>query len=502
MKTLDHIKNGLQQKAQSKFSELSQEQRAFVDWMAYEIYGLYRELGNSRDYIKRNILRRILPEMNTRPKPAHALVQAQPNKAGQVLRSAGDPFVARRMGNEAPNEIYFTPLQPVQLAGATVRWRCFDHTIEELLDGQMTKQVAQALHGSSLHPGTLWLGIELLQGAAPPSRLVFHVAPGQEQADSGFYRSLPLIQWAYQGENVPSIPGMAGMFAKPESRQSQALDPEYLHLYALEKAVMENYDEQFLGLERPGGFQPHEVPADINMLFEEGDMEPVRQNNCVWVKLVFPSGFSPADIRQVKVRLNCFPVLNRKMDKSCDFDADIERPIEIRPLSNRNSRRNDIHATGDYFLGIERIFSGNTTYRATTFERFWEMPPGYYALQYARVEASDFRDLLCRVEELAFLIKNHEARLRHAVEHEIQEILEELTDGCRKLEKQLQNAPGHAVDPGYYLHLKAAGSDMVYVEFWLSQGGAAEGVLSAGDLLEGKGEADVAWVVDAPAAII
>ncbi len=150
--------------------------------------------------------------------------------------------------------------------------------------------------------------------------------------------------------------------------------------------------------------------------------------------------------------------------------------------------------------GIESIASQNLEYKASTFESFNEVPSGYYALQQGRVEANDFRDVLSRAEELSQLIRKNNSLLQQVAGRNTQTALQQLDSGCKELEEVFDQLPTITSEPGYYLHLKAADpQDMIYVRFWLTQGAAAEGVLSAGDLLvaerDGDFEGGGAWVV-------
>lgn len=504
MKTLENIRNGLFNRAADKFqlqhAELSREKKLFLDWMATELYALYKGLNNSQDYIERNITRRLMPEMTTRPAPAHAIVRALPKKEELVLKPGEDVFAISRFSNAPPYEIYFSPLRPTRLVAARVRWQCCGSSLYETPDGNAMMEKGRTRAGRSFHPGILWLGIEAKDEATLPCQLSFHFDwPGEEERDQ-LFPLLPLIRWAANDRECPSTIGMENIFQEKGQEKSRYLDAEYLHLHAIEKSVVEAYRGQFVSIKNEDGFLRPGLPAELKDNLIKEAVEELGDKPYLWLKLTFPDGFSPEVIARAQVRLNCFPVLNRKMDKSKDFTPSHPGVVEICALSNGDNRREDLSVSGDFFLGIDRIFSSKTEYRAATFESFTDAPPGYYAVQHGRVEADDFKDVVARAGELAQLLRAHETRLRQVSGHPVQNALLSLETGCRELEAALQRAPLPMKDPGYYLHLKPQDpQDTIYVRFWLTQGKFAEGALSAGDWLGGgrKGalDGDGAWVV-------
>ena len=105
------IRGRLKEKANSRLPVILPEQQTLIDWMAWEMYLLYQELGRADDNIRKTIQRRLQPDTVSRPFPAHALAQARPKQNKVVLQPDKDVFSIDRSGKEGPRQVYFSPLQ-------------------------------------------------------------------------------------------------------------------------------------------------------------------------------------------------------------------------------------------------------------------------------------------------------------------------------------------------------------------------------------------------------
>ncbi|MCB0583084.1 MAG: type VI secretion system baseplate subunit TssF, partial [Phaeodactylibacter sp.] len=175
MQTFEMIRSRLLQNAAGRFhrqpEELIPETRLFIDWMAWEVGSLYRELNRSSDNISRNILRRITPDISIRPLPAHAIAQALPRQASYNLNPEEDLFSMPRLGGQAPHQLFFSPLLAVPLVQAKVKY---------LAAGREVESQAAIPAGTAFHPGMLWLGIRFEERTAMQPQLRIYLDRKEE----------------------------------------------------------------------------------------------------------------------------------------------------------------------------------------------------------------------------------------------------------------------------------------------------------------------------------
>lgn len=488
MQTFDTIRARLLQNAGNRLPEISPENRLLLDWMAWELSSVYRELSRSNDTIEQHLQRRLTPDTATRAVPAHALMQARPKKPGLILNPDEHTFMAQRLAHQPPYQIFFSPLVSTLLVKGEVKFIAHGQSLEEAGDPFQRQPRLTSLQGKTLHPGILWLGLQVEEEFSPEREYCFHISwpqePGVNKKEK--YTLLPLVEWRQGATSLSADTGITQAGANDRRHISRHFDGEFMHLYMLEKQIMEQYNFQFVRLQ--GLRTDSKPPAELAEYFEPGRWEEVIPKGIIWLQLQFPNGFTAEDIRKINIRLNCFPVANRKIDTSQDFMPSHE--AETRSLSNTGNGRAALADEGAYFLGIQRIFTRKDEYRPVAHESFPSASPGCYALQHGRVEANDLRDLQGRARELIYLLRSRTSTLRLGAQHEMENALRSLENGAQQLEDAAQSASLPACDLGYYLHLKVLDvQDMILVRFWVTQGNFANGAARRGDWLraeEGK----------------
>lgn len=506
MQTFESIRNRLQSQAASRFNcppeKLKQEHRLFIDWMASELSALHRDLHRSDDAILKRIINRLTPDIHTRPTPAHLLAYAQPRaQTGYQLRPEEDVLTIPRLGQEAPHTLFFAPLLPSLLVKARVKYLAAGQSLRELAEYNNAHTRLSAKPGAGFHPGVLWVGVQMDAPLPVGAQLCFYIDWKQENPSrkTELYKLLPLVKWLHNGRELQVSPGFWCDSTAAERHHSRYVDEEFMYLAALEKQIFQQYDHCFVSLP-PFELQAGTLPEEIKNQFEEGVLNETLGENLVWFRLQFPAGFFPEEIRQTLLQLNCFPVVNRRLDRTRDFMPSGGRGLEVVALSNADKGRAALQEMGAFFLGIQRIFTRNADYKPVAFDHFRNAPPGYYALQRGRVEAGDFRDLYGRIAELTEVIQQHASTLTLLDQYQVTQAMNAIGNGAEALETALREAPPKDLDLGYYLHLKVADpQEMIYVRFWLTQGEYARGVCRPGDMLASEKtqvlEGDLGWVV-------
>lgn len=487
MQTFETIRTRMINQAAGRFhcrpETLQPEMKLLVEWMAWELYTLHKELAGSNDAIYNKIRRNLTPDTRCRTFPAHGLASAVPKQNNYLLRPDEDVFNVPRLGQEAPHQIFLSPLLPLSLVAARVKYLAYDRTLSQTDDFGYRRQLSGHV-ANPLHPGVLWIGIEPRELLPEKTEMRFCFDwkmenPARKQA---LRQLLPFVQWQLHEKNLPAKPGLQFDPETTDRHRSQRVDAEFLHLYAIEREVREQYDNRFVTIETDASWAASQTPETLTNTFGEAAFEDIAKQPVYWIRLSFPAGFRPEEIAQTDIRLNCFPVINRRLDKTRDFIPAGADLTEIIALCNPGNGRAALQDMGARFLGIQRIFSKNCEYRPVSFNGIKDAPRGSYALQHGRVEADDLRDLYARVAELTQLIETNASTLALLPQYAADKAFADFKDCSKILESAVRQIP--AADPGYYLHLKVLDpQDMVFIRFWLTQGPFANGVAMPGDLL-------------------
>lgn len=498
----DTIHRRLKNQAASKLNgALSPEHNLFINEMASGFSELYRGLTRSEDVITRRIEQRLTPDTTTRPRPAHALVYAQPLQNGYVLGPDEDVFNVPRLGQTPPNRIFFAPLLPVPLVKARVRYLVAGQSLREVDAPTAIQQRIAGKTDKGLHPGMLWVGIESKVRFTSPQALCFCFDwKTENQMRTGeLNHLLPLISWHHGADKLTGTKGLQFDSQAVEKYASGYVDDEFMHIYQIEQQILKHYDPCFVTVQCQE-LRNTPPPEEVAGLFPEEDLQEVVKGDLIWLKLLFPAGFKPEEIQNTVLQLNCFPVVNRKLDRTRDFMPAAQNGCDTITLSNAERGKAALNDQGAYFLGFQRTFTRSTQYRPIVFEHFSKAPLGSYALQHGHVEADDYRDLYDRIDELCHLIQRHTSTLTLLDQNEVAQGLDKIKSGVGELQINMQKIPPKDLDLGYFLHVKALDpQDMIYVRFWITQGEYAEGIGTPGDKLDAERtallEGDMAWWV-------
>lgn len=509
METYQTIKERLDKKVQQQLQhsteQLDHQQQLFLDWTAWELGKLHQDLGESRTYIEKNIVEKLSTEKENRPRPVHALAKAMPKKHGQKLLPEGTPFTMQRMVGRPPYEIYFTPVRRTILVNAKVRFYARGNQLFEVKESEQNI-VLTSQNGFAFHQGVLWWGIEVGTDFDPKDDLHFYInwEGVSEEKKEKLYATLPLVQWYANGQKLKTEIGRGNWLGMNEEENNRQIDAEYLWMHQIETDILKEYENCFVGLTNNQDWldkhvDANGIPLEIKQQFEEVTLKELGAQKMIWLKMVFPASFSAVEVEQTQIQLNCFPILNRKLDKSKDRSPSSSDFLEIIPLSNAETHRGSLADTHDCFLGIQKIVSENRgAYQAITFEDFqgdfYNIPQGYYALQLGKVEADDIRDLQAQTATLVALLRHKSSQMKKVVPNSLESALSDIENGAATLANVMNQQPHIDKVQGYYLHIKLLDNQqMIFVRFWVTQGEVAEAILKRGDYLQREGgfEAEV-----------
>lgn len=488
MQTFEIIRTRLLTQAAGRFhckpEALNPEIQIVADWMAWELNTLHRELGGSNDAIRRRLERQLMPETDTRPFPTCALAYAQPKKETYILRPDEDVFNAPRHAPDPPHQIFFSPLKSSNLLKASVKYLAAGQNLWEMQAPLSKQPRLQTLPGAAFHPGILWVGVQTDTPMHAGQSLCFYIDWNieSEKRRNELARLAPMAYWQCAGQTLMVKPGFA---YNPESRHtSNFLDAEYLHLYAVEKQTLQHYEHRFITVMPENQWGKSPLPAELQEKFEpEALAELLKGSEMLWLRVSFPAGFSADEVRQTAMQLNCFPVVNRRIENR-DTTPSGGHGLEIIPLSNAAHGRAALHDMGCHFLALQRVFTKKHEYHPVVFDNIRAASPGSYALQHGRVEAEDVRDLYARIGELTHLLQTGASKLSLVSPHTVTQALTDIERGASGLETALRLVPPQHLDSGYYLHLNILDpQDMLFIRFWLTQGEYARGIAAPGDLL-------------------
>jgi hypothetical protein len=426
----------------------------------------FEKMGQELQHTQHRLLERLAtllnPDVVDIAQPAHAIAQARARETTVALPDTAQfVFQPPTVGRQASGpEIFFSPLQATRLVGGTVRCLATDATVWQVEPSGQKRVVA---HNATPPPAAhrrLWLGLELPATDVALADLTLYFEWLNEPQAAAYAAFLPGEQWLLGGIELAVRPGLP----TPTAASHASLSEEYNVLQRVEQHVRELYNPAFVQLGGPAGalaaYLPRPYPAELAEALDPATELGALSQPLTWLEVRFSSALPPAAFEQLRCELNCFPVINRQLHKVL---YRLQPALNLFPLVSEAP-----------FLAMREVYSlSNVVYRPTTLSDLGEGATDTYTLRTHGAGRFDTRTGREALRELLELLRDESRAFTAAGTDFIGSILRELNQNLSRLEERLdrQSAAEQAVP--YLLVRPHDVQDSVYLEYWSSNGAAA-----------------------------
>jgi len=426
----------------------------------------FEKMGQELQHTQHRLLERLAtllnPDVVDIAQPAHAIAQARAREASVALPATAQfVFQPPTVGRQAAGtELFFSPLQPTRLVGGAVRCLATDATVWQL-DAAGQKRVVA--HNATPPPAAhrrLWLGLELPATGVALADLTLYFEWLNEPQAAVYAAFLPGEQWRL---GSTELAGRAGLPA-PAPSGPGSLGNEYNVLQRVEQQVRDFYSSAFVQLSGPAealaAYVPRPYPTELAEALDPATELTALTQPLTWLEVRFSAALPPAAFEQMRCELNCFPVLNRQLHKVL---YRLQPALNLFPLVSEAP-----------FLAMHEVYSlSNVVYRPTTLSGLGEGATDTYTLRTQGAGRFDTRTGREALRELLELLRDESRAFTAAGTDFISSILRELNQNLARLEERLdrQNSAEQAVP--YLLVRPHDVQDSVYLEYWSSNGAAA-----------------------------
>ncbi|UOQ68860.1 type VI secretion system baseplate subunit TssF [Hymenobacter volaticus] len=382
------IKRRLTQKAAEMWGYSAADLEGFdplvhllLEACAVELEKIGQEINNTQYRLVERLATLLNPDVVDAPRPAHAIAQAQPREPVLALPAdAQFAYMRPAVGRAATGgALFFSPLQSTRLADAAVRYLATDEQVWRLDAAGQKRPVAAARQGEPATHRRLWLGLELNPELTTLGDLTFYFDWLNEPRREAYFTFLPGESWRLGEQLLPVMPGLA---AATEDTPSARLHEEYDFLRRVEQYVRQLYAPSFVRLlpAASAELQPYlreNFPAALGSRFSPEVTNSFTQP-LVWLEVRFSHALPPEALTTLTCGLNCFPVLNRRLNKQL---FRLQPALNIFPLVSEEA-----------FLALKEVYSlRNVVFRSTTLSGLDETETDTYTLRYGRAASMPAR---------------------------------------------------------------------------------------------------------------
>lgn len=427
---------------------------------AVEFERTAQEVNSSQSRLLERLAQLMVPEVYTNARPAHAIMHAHAESPVVKLKAEDQFFVEKEIQEENKTStvpVTFSPAVPCKIVDGTIVCQAVGNKITFYENPLQKGKILYADGKEHLTSNTLWLGLRLNRKIENLKGITFFFDWRSEGDKSKYLSLLSLCRWS-AGE--VSLEFDTGLQKKEENRMA-----DFDEMAELEGHVRHYYQRHFMTLgnnEQPLNHQRY--PVDFEGVFSTDQLKELK-DELVWLKLSFSGLSSQQPLHDLYCSLNCFPVLNRKLNQS-------NRPYTLSPNLNIVPVQ-----TNDHFLTVRKIYSDRRSYRSLSFREAREAEDGTYSVRQGGVARFDQRNASSLLNYLYDMLRDESASFTAFGHHALSSEIKSLEQGLSRLQMHfLQKLNEQSSKCHLLLHTQEP--EDVWVEFWSTQGILANHLLA------------------------
>ncbi|MCK5701335.1 MAG: type VI secretion system baseplate subunit TssF, partial [Cyclobacteriaceae bacterium] len=405
-----------------------------IGCLAGELEKVSEGIAATESRVVERLIELLTPEPITGPYSAHAIIRAIPTQPHFIIDSLHQFYGYKKKpipGNHAKVEeksIFFSPTASYKLFRGKVNFLATGKKLFEFQEEQYKEVYALAQSSMPLPPTDLWLGLEFDDELESLMGLSLFFDLRNEMYEEAFYNSLVKGRWSINGHPIQMTQGF-NIEAETERTGLDTMIKQEMNVCAKICSHVNNlYQKKFLTLSGGGNtleqlFWPEEYPRLFKDAFNQKDLDGLDRK-LYWIKVELQEAF-PADILEdVTCSMNCFPVINRRLNEFTQTSRDF---INIIPLQ-----------TEDAFLDIKSVSnSEGNLYSLKSFSSAKGMEKGSYILRHGGVGRFDKRNAMEILNYLLELLRDESAAFSVLGTDMISSNLRELNQMIARLEQRL-----------------------------------------------------------------
>ena len=431
---------------------------------AYELENTAKAIEQTRGRIVDRLANVMCPEVVDLPRPAHAILHARPDDSLADLDPSVQFFHRPPAREGVVPDVFFSPVVKSRVVNGAVQYVVSEEGIFEYAGAERMEWDKQLMPTFPTDYQSVWLGLELSSYVPGISGLPIYIDWETEsvQQKATYYRKLQdpyQTSWHLNGKPVSVYNG----FITPSS-QAEHLGPQLDVLHLLEQEVMNQHHRSFVTLgalpERPewgsavGLYPPGFALTETQRTYFKRDV--------LWLELRLSRSFPAKAVATMEVRLNCFPVMNRYLNR---------QQQRLNPALNVFPLKSDAE-----FLFIRRVYDADSKdlFRSSPLRDINELDDNTFMWRPHDVGRFDERNARELLEHVQRLLLDENRAFRALGTGWFVKTLDELNRNLEDLRQQVQSMPNEGFKAGHpYVFIKPRKNDSnIFMEFWSTNGKA------------------------------
>ncbi len=434
--------------------------------LAGELEKVSGQIADTESRVVEKLVELLTPEPIIGPIPSHGLMRAYPSQSTFTIGSNYQFYLYKKMLFEGAQDraeeksVFFTPTGNYKLFQGNVEYIVTDPKLFHIENSLFKDLLAESEIKKPKANSTLWIGIKINNQVQSLNGLSFYFDMRNEANQQEFYQIISKTKWSFHGKKLNVIKGFGSGIKTEHSELDSMLVQDMDTTSKICNHVNHFYQDQFVTIadtnEEIKELKVENYPEEFKDLYSPEILQQLNKP-ILWIKIEFPNVFKGGVLEDVHCSINCFPVINRKLNSFTQTSRDF---INIIPLQ-----------TEDTFLDMKEVTnSERKTYTQKFFTSRGELTKGSYILRQGGVGRFDSRDASEMMHYLLELLRDESAAFAVLGSDMISSNIRELNQTIARLEQRLNEIHTPKEKTSYLMLKSRTEDDIVFVEFWSSLG--------------------------------
>jgi len=448
--------------------------KLLIESCATEIYKLTQEINSSQVRTLERLSSLLTPEVYTGSRPAHSIVYAKSVEPVCELHEGIQFFHQKKISSKLNGpldtiiDLFFVPLTNQKIVDGAIKLSASGSNLFSYNENNNREFFLKTRSGNKLNESTLWIALSLNEKITSLNDLTFYFDWRNQPDKSSLYKLLSATRWELNGNEMVMRFGLDN-FSKNQNAEVE--DADQVAAQKVQKEIFSIYKNRYVsfnGFKNDFKFNPYEslkfYPEEFEDSFSPEDLKQLTEKQ-VWIKVKFPAVFNESLLEDTFVSINCFPVVNKKLNQ---LRYRLPLNINIVPL---------IDSTGDFFCIKSLTGANNLEYHSSPLQKESEASPGTYTLRNRGVERFDDRNGKEFLEYLLELLRDESAAFAALGHDFLISSIRALNQDISLLEqKMIQNSSQILNDPMFIMMNPREDGEILYIEYWSTNGETANNI--------------------------
>jgi hypothetical protein len=445
-----------------------------MDACANEIAGMDDAIKSNRDKMGAKIMELLTPEELTSPFPARAIMFAMPMSSSCDINEKDHFYFNKRnhINPEEPEtEVFFTPTTNHKLVKGEIRYIAHNNNIKIKNDPLEKTQLFTATPGNHLEQDTLWLGIHTAKqlDSLDGISFYFNLTDASEYQEALFYNALQQTAWYIDETVIRVVNGYHDLsrngsvtptkVAREFIKSIQICEHVNSHYQKHYYSLIEEKDELHIKNDHP------KYPHSFSPVFSDDDLKSL-DGNLVWIKLSFDQHLSTGILEKINCSLNCFPVINRRIEKIS--------------ISGKENIKSLIAEENEIFLGLREVSSDEKLdLKLSSEARVFDGKKSILTIRNDNIGRFNSRNALELIQQMIDVYRE-EFTAFSSFKSINQDVVENLNKAIQPFENVLDEEANKSIESMPYAMIKTPVEEqdkIVEISYWLTNGSYANNIV-------------------------